>query len=282
MNLREQKSPKHSLAARVYAPTLLIVRAEGVLLDIDGVLAVSWQPLPGAVEAMRALRDIDIKIRFLTNTTSRSRSEIGRSLRNAGISADDEEILTAAIATANYLERERPGARCLVLNEGPLDDLGGLQIAPLGEPADVVVVGSAGPSFRWETINLAARALVNGAELLAMHGTASWQTKEGLCVDGGSYVAALERATGRTAIVVGKPAPTMFHEALASMELDSSATVMVGDDLANDVLAAKQVGITGVLVRTGKFREETLGASRQRPDAVLDSIADLPSWLAVA
>jgi HAD superfamily hydrolase (TIGR01458 family) len=257
-----------------------MVRTKGVLVDIDGVLVVSWEPIPGAIEAMRMLRDLGPGVRFLTNTTSRSRAEIGRTLRDVGIDAEDSEVLTAGIATANYLARERPQASCLVLNEGPLDDLVDLRIVRPGERADVVVVGSAGPSFSWDALNAAARSLVDGAELIAMHGTSSWRTKDGLCVDGGAYVAALERATGRTATVVGKPSPTMFHEALAGLVLDASSTVMVGDDLTNDVLAAQHVGIAGVLVRTGKFRAETLDTSPRHPDAVLDSVADLPSWLA--
>jgi len=222
------------------------------------------------------------EIRFLTNTTSRSREEVRTILRDAGISVSDEELFTAAVATASFLARSHPRARCLVLNEGPLDDLedGGLTLVKPGERADVVVVGSGGASFSWDNVNAAARAIVDGADLVAMHGTASWMTKNGICVDGGAYVAALERATGRRATVVGKPAPTMFREALASMQVMDTETVMVGDDLANDVVAARQAGLRGVLVRTGKFRAEILEASSEHPDAVLDSIADLPSWLA--
>jgi HAD superfamily hydrolase (TIGR01458 family) len=256
-----------------------VVRVSGVLLDIDGVLVVSWKPIPGAVEAMRRLREMGPAIRFLTNTTSRSRADVARLLRDAGISVDDDEILTAAVATAAYLARNYPNARCLLLNEGPQDDLGDVELVIPGEPADVVVVGSAGPSFSWEALNLAARTLVDGADLVAMHGTASWMTDRGLSVDGGAYSAALERATGCRPTVVGKPAPTMFREALASMRVEATDAIMVGDDLANDVLAAQKTGLHGVLVRTGKFRPETLAASREAPNTVLDSFADVPSWL---
>ena len=256
------------------------MRARGVLLDIDGVLVVSWEPLPGAVDAARALREAGLAIRYLTNTTSRTRADVGRTLRAAGFSLDDGEILTAAVATAEYLRRAHPAARCLVLNAGPPDDLGRLRLVGPGEPAEVLIIGSGGPPFSWEALNTAARALVDGAELVAMHGSLTWNTKDGLCLDGGAYAVALERATGRHATVVGKPSPTMFHEALAGLGLDASEAVMVGDDLANDVLAAQRVGMRGVLVRTGKFRAETLDASTERPDVVLGSIADVPSWLA--
>lgn len=193
-----------------------------------------------------------------------------------------DELLTAGVATAAYLAEHHPGARCLVLNNDSLEDLADVTIVEPAAPTDVVVVGSAGPSFGWDAINLAARAVFDGAALVAMHGTATWRTTDGICVDGGAYVAALERATGRTATVIGKPARAMFREALASVGVAAADAVMVGDDLENDVLAAQAIGKRGVLVRTGKFRASALEASPRAPDAVLDSVADLPTWLGVA
>lgn len=257
------------------------VATRAVFLDIDGVLVVSWEPLPGAVEAVRALREHGLVLQFLTNTTSRTAFDVLSALRRAGFEVDASELTTAAIATAGYLAAHYPGARCLVLNDGPLDDLGDVRFAEDGEPVDVVVIGSAGPSFEWHAINRAARAVLDGAELIGMHGTATWRTAEGICVDGGAYVAALERATGVRATVIGKPASAMFVEALARAGVDATHAIMVGDDLAADVLAAQALGIRGVLVRTGKFRSETLRAARTAPDAVLGSVADLPSWLGI-
>jgi HAD superfamily hydrolase (TIGR01458 family) len=250
-----------------------------LLLDIDGVLVVSWKPVPGAVEAMRAIRDASIPVRFLTNTTSRIRASIGTALRDLGIDVDDDELLTAAVATAAHLRARHPGARCFVLNDGPLDDLDGVTLVGPDQYPDVVVIGSAGPSFSWDAVNLAARAVMHGAALVAMHGSATWRADAGVCVDGGAYVAALERATGRSATMIGKPAPAMFEAALASLGAAPGERVMVGDDLDNDVLAAQALGIRGVLVRTGKYRDEVLETANERPDAVIDSIADLPAWL---
>ena len=115
-----------------------------------------------------------------------------------------------------------------------------------------------------------------------MHGSATWRTDAGVCVDGGAYVAALERATGRAATMIGKPAPAMFEAALANIGAVPTESVMVGDDLDSDVLAAQALGVRGVLVRTGKYRDEVLETARQQPDAVIDSIADLPAWLGFA
>jgi HAD superfamily hydrolase (TIGR01458 family) len=254
------------------------VNVDGVLLDIDGVLVVSWEAVPGAPEALERVRS-SLPVRLLTNTTSKTAAEIGSALRGAGFTVDDRELLTAGVATGLYLSKHHPHQRCAVLNEGPPDDLGDVALVGLDEHPDVVMIGSAGPSFDWPTVNAAARAVAAGAALVAMHGTGAWQTTAGLCVDGGAYVAALERATGASATVVGKPAATMFETALGELALAPPRAVMVGDDLDNDVLAARRLGVNGVLVRTGKFRQAIVDQSSALPDAIIDSITDLPDLL---
>jgi HAD superfamily hydrolase (TIGR01458 family) len=259
---------------------MAVMAPQAVLLDVDGVLVVSWKAIPGAVDAVEALRAARVPVLFVTNTTSRTRADVARSLRDAGFTLDDSELFTAGVATAVYLAEHRPGAHCLVYNEGPLDDLAGITLVDEDDaPPDVVVVGSAGPSFTWDMVNRAARAVIGGAELVAMHGTATWRTADGICVDGGAYVAALERATGQVALTVGKPAAPMFEAALHAVGVDARDAVMVGDDLHSDVLAAQALGIRGVLVRTGKYRDETLRDAPEPPDAVIDSMASLPAQL---
>jgi HAD superfamily hydrolase (TIGR01458 family) len=254
----------------------------GVLLDVDGVVVTSWEPIPGAVEAVARLRALR-PVRFVTNTTSRSASMIAALLRGVGVEVGDGELVTAGVATAELLRREHPGARCLVLNDGPGDDLAGVTVLgaddPAAERAEVVVVGSGGPGFTWEAVNTAARALQAGAALVAMHGSMTWTTRDGTCVDGGAYVRLLEAATGVRATVVGKPAPALFLSACRSLGLDPSEVAMVGDDARSDVLAAQALGMVGVLVRTGKFRPAVLDGLDPGPDLVLDSVADLPGLL---
>jgi HAD superfamily hydrolase (TIGR01458 family) len=253
-----------------------------VLLDIDGVLVVSWEPVAGAVDALERIRSAGLPVRFLTNTTSRSRAAIADRLRELAFAVDDDELLTAGVATAEYVMAHHPGARCWSLNDGPPDDFAGLTLVGPADAPDVVMVGSAGPSFGWETINLAARTVLDGAALIAMHGSTAWRTDEGICVDGGAYVAALERATGRTATVIGKPGAAMFEAAFDQLHVAAADCVMVGDDVMTDVLAAQSLGAEGVLVRTGKFHAGELDGLREQPDAVVDSIADLPDHLGLA
>ena len=127
-----------------------------VLLDVDGVLVVSWKPVLGAVEALHTLRRAGVRLRFLTNTTSRTRAQVASALWEAGFALEEAELFTAGVATAAYLAEHHAGARCLVENEGPLDDLTGVTLAGAGEQPDVVVIGSAGPRFSWEMMNRTA------------------------------------------------------------------------------------------------------------------------------
>ena len=253
----------------------------GLLLDIDGVLVVSWQPLPGAVSAFERLRLAGVRMRLLTNTTSRPRSEIARSLREAGFDVVDDEIITATSATAQYLARHHPGARCLLLNSGGVGtDLDGVEVVRPDTPAsdvDVVILGGAGPEFTYPALNHALDCLLAGAALVAMHRNLVWRTREGMQLDTGAYMIGLERAARVEAAIMGKPAPAMFEAALTELGLDAGDATMVGDDIDTDVRAAQALGLTGVLVRTGKFRATQLDEGT-RPDTVIDSFADLPDW----
>jgi HAD superfamily hydrolase (TIGR01458 family) len=249
---------------------------DGLVVDIDGVLTVSWHALPGAPEALRELRGKGVLVTFATNTTSRTRDDIAAALRAAGFDVGPDEILTAPAATLAHLRSHHPGARVLVLNEGDLSaDLGDLDLVD-GPPADVVVVGGAGPAFSYDALNTVFAAIVGGAVLVAMHRNMTWRTDAGLQLDSGGFVGALEQAAGVEATVVGKPSPTFFEASLTTLGLPAERVAMVGDDVHNDVLAGQACGLRGVLVRTGKFRARDLESLAAEPDVVVDSFADVP------
>jgi HAD superfamily hydrolase (TIGR01458 family) len=255
---------------------------EGLLLDLDGVLVVSWKPIDGAIDTIALLRERRIPFRIMTNTTSHSRADLSAELRGAGFDVSPQEILTAPAATAGYLRAHHSGARVYLLGEtGVAQDLDGVDLVD-GEPADVVVIGGADEAFTFHTMNIAFRMLRNGAAMVAMHRNFSWLTDEGLCLDAGAYVVGLEAATGLTAAITGKPSPDFFGSGLAALGLPADRVAMVGDDLHSDVLAAQTIGMTGVLTRTGKFRQGDLDGSQDRPDHVVDSIADVPAALGLA
>jgi HAD superfamily hydrolase (TIGR01458 family) len=249
-----------------------------VLFDIDGVLTVSWQPLPGAAAAVDRIRDLGWKVAFVTNTTSTPRRGIAERLEGAGFSVEPDEIFTAPLATATYLRAHHPGARCLLVNSGAIeDDLEGITTAT--DEVEVVVTGGAGPDIGYDVLNQAYRALVEGAPLVAMHRNFNWETADGLQLDMGVFIAGLEQATGTEATVVGKPSRAYFEAVLAHLEVEADQAVMVGDDIEADIGGAQAIGLRGVLVRTGKFRPDSLRASSVNPDEVIDSVSDLPGLL---
>jgi len=251
---------------------------KAVLLDIDGVLTVSWRALPGAVDAMARLRRTGVGIRLVTNTTSRTRAWMATRLSAQGFPVHPEDILTAPGLTAHYLQETHPGARCMVVNSGDLtNDLPGLTVVS-GErdDVDVVVLGGAGPEFCYDTMSRIFHHLLRGAALVAMNRNYYWATDEGLRLDTGTFLAGLEQASGIVATMTGKPAPTFFTSALAHLDADAATTLMVGDDVASDVVGAQEAGIRGVLVKTGKYLPRDQERATLPPDHVLESFADLP------
>jgi HAD superfamily hydrolase (TIGR01458 family) len=251
---------------------------EGLLLDIDGVLAVSWEPIPGAMETLAWLRREHVPFRLITNTTTHTRRRLAETLAAGGVHVAPDEVVTAIVATAEYLRGHRPGAKAFVLSDGdPGEDLEGVPVVDAPEDADVVVLGGAGDGFSYDALNRVFRRLMDGAPLIGMHRNLYWRTSNGWELDAGAYINGLEAASGVSATICGKPAGAFFTAALDLLGVPAERAAMVGDDITNDVVGAQAAGIRGVLVRTGKFRPEDL--STGSPDVVLDSIARLPSWL---
>lgn len=253
---------------------------QGLLVDIDGVLVVSWHEIPGAVEALSRCRAAGLALRFLTNTTSVSRAEIAARLTAVAMPVEDHEIVSAPAATAAWLRTSHPGARCYLINSGDLgDDFLGVDLVGHDESADFVVLGGAGPEFSYTQMNHALALLMSGARLVGMHRNLYWRTAEGFALDTGAYLLALEQAANVEATVLGKPSADFFRTALTELGLRCDDVAMIGDDIENDVLGAQAVGAHGVLVRTGKYRPEVLSAVQGTAEFVVDSIADLPELL---
>jgi HAD superfamily hydrolase (TIGR01458 family) len=256
-----------------------MVNARAVLIDIDGVLTVSWEPLPGAVQALRALRDADLPFALVTNTTSRTRAGIAATLADAGFPVSSSDVLTAPAAAAAYLREHHPDARCLLLNSGDVtEDLDGVRLVT--DRPDVVLTGGAGPEFDYQALNGVFAHLQRGAQLLAMHTNLFWRTSSGLELDTGAFLLGLQQAASTEATVLGKPSGRFFATALGHLGVATEHAVMVGDDVESDVIGAQRHGLTGVLVRTGKFApDHEHGIDGQRPHHIIDSIADLPALL---
>lgn len=254
----------------------------GYVFDIDGVFHVSMQPVPGASDLLRQLDARAIPFRMLTNATTSTRLTLWRQLASIGVELPLEYIFTAPIATANYVARWFPGAPCYLLAKGNVvDDFldEGIDIVgPDGEPdAAVVVIGGAEEQLTYDRLNHTYRLLLGGARLVGMHRNISWRTANGMQLDSGPFIYALEKAAAVRATIIGKPSPAIFRQTITDLEIPASQLAMVGDDARNDLLPAKRLGMMTILVRTGKPVGPTEEAMA---DIVLDSVADLSTLIA--
>ncbi len=248
-----------------------------LLVDLEGTVYEDGRIVPGALEALADAAARGIPYAFVTNTTGRPRAAVARELSQMGLDAPPERIFTAPIAASAYLE-SRGYTRChLLVRPAVRADFPGVEADE--DAPQAVVLGDMGEDTTFARLNRAFRNVLAGAELVTLARNRYWCAKDGLVLDVGAFAAALEYATGRSAHLVGKPSPEFFSAALSSLGAAPERTVVVGDDLESDVAGAQAAGMRGVLVRTGKFRASDLDGSSIRPDAVLDSLADLPRLL---
>lgn len=250
----------------------------GILSDIDGVLHISMQPIPGAAQTLTWLEQHGYATYFVSNTTVMARATLAQKLQQIGLPVPEDHLITAPVAAASYIRQHHPGQRCWLLTKGDTArDFEGIDL--VDTRADVIVLGGAEELLTYEAMNAAFRMLMDGATLLALHKNMYWKTKDGLQLDSGPYVRALEIATGKDALVLGKPAAAFFEQALDAIGCSASESIMVGDDIENDVGGAQKAGLRGILVCTGKHKADSPLLNHIHPDAILPSLADLPSWL---
>ena len=255
----------------------------GILFDLDGVFYVGDRAVPGAADTVAWAVSGSIPHLFLTNTTSRPRQAIADKLRSLGIDVDADSILTPAVAAAEWLHRHGEGPLALFVPEATAVEFAALAQLPADAPsgAGAVVVGDLGPAWDFGRLNHAFRLLMQDPSpaLVALGMTRYWRAPDGLRLDTGPFVRALEYATGVEAVVTGKPAAALFDSAARRLGLPATDLLMIGDDIRGDIEGAQRAGLGAALVRTGKFtpRDLELGIT---PDAVLPSVSELPDWWA--
>jgi len=247
----------------------------GVLLDLGGVVYVGGRPIPGSLEAVRRLHAAEMPLRFLTNTTRRSTRRLAADLTRIGIELGPGDLLTPAQLAVAHLTERRLTPRLLVHAdlEEEFADL------PPGD-AEAVVVGDAADRFTYASLNAAYRRLEAGAMFIALAGNRNFTDADGeLSIDTGAFVKALEYASGREALMLGKPAAGFFLRAVEALACRPDETVMVGDDAEADVGGALAAGLQGVLVRTGKYRAGAESALDPPPTHVADDLAAAVDWI---
>ncbi len=256
------------------------MKIKGMLIDLDGVIYTGDVPVPGAAAALAYLRDQDIPFRFISNTTRKCRATIAKRLQAMGLSVDEADIFTPAVAASAWLLKQGY-SQCNVLFTGDMDrDLLAAGIAVSSDNPSAVVVGDAGERFTYQAMTRAFRDVLQGAALVALEVDRYWMGTGGLMLSAGPYVKALEYAASTEAILIGKPSRSFFSMALESIGIGAAEAAMAGDDVITDTGGAMQAGMKGILVRTGKFRYSTLHNAPVPPDFIIGSIAELPELLA--
>lgn len=222
---------------------------KGVLLDLSGTIHVGKTAIPGAIAAVRRLESAGIPVRFVTNTSRKTRDMLHETLAEIGFDIPRAHMFTAPLAVRRYLEQHglRP---YLLVHPNLVSEFDGLDC----EDPDAVVVGDAEDDFSFKKMNEAFRLLKGGAQLLATGRTRYFEGDHGLELDAGPYVAALEYAAETSAVVLGKPAAGFFLEAAEEIGVEPAECVMIGDDAESDVAGALEAGLQGLLVQTGKYR----------------------------
>ncbi len=256
-------------------------QARGFLIDLDGTVTEAHSLVPGVLEALAFLRARNVPYRLVTNTTSKPRSAILTKMRGLGLDIPPEAIVTAPVIGCAYL-LQRGLTRCFpLLRDSLREDFGSIEFVE--RSPQVVLVGDLGDELSYRALNRGFRFLLDKqVAFVTLARNRYFRGSDGLCLDVGATVAALEYGVKRTAVLIGKPAREFFLFACESMGVAPEETIVIGDDLEADVGGALAAGCGGVLVRTGKFRPEQLEDSDIRPDRVLDSLACLPELLGSA
>ena len=245
------------------------------LTDMDGVLVHEETPIPGATEFIDALKSSGMSFLVLTNNSIFTPRDLRARLLGSGIDVPEAAIWTSALATAQFLDDQRPGGTAYVVGEAGLTTaLHDIGYVMTDRDPDYVVLGET-RTYSFEAITRAIRLIDGGARFIATNPDVSGPSHQGKLPATGSVAALISTATGRQPYFIGKPNPLMMRSALNQLEAHSETTVMVGDRMDTDIVSGLEAGLRTVLVSTGSTRPEQVGLFPYRPTRVVDSIADL-------
>ncbi|PMK67066.1 hypothetical protein BCT93_22760 [Vibrio lentus] len=251
-----------------------MTQVKGVIFDIDGTLILNNQPLPGATDAVNGLRNMGVQLRFVTNTTGRTPGQLGKALRALGFEVQDSEIFTSVGACIHFLKQNYADKAGYVAI--PKEIKGQFaEIAHTTENPAFVVMGDLDEGFDYDVLNRVFNYMRNGAQLITFHRNRFFFRDGKTWLDSGAFTLALEQSCDQKAIVTGKPAPQIFHSALQSMGLPKQNVIVIGDDVSSDILGAKQAGLKGYLVPTGKFKPPQIRDNNLSDDELLANVGDV-------
>jgi NagD protein len=245
------------------------------LMDMDGVLVHEEQAIPGAAEFLAGLRERGIPFLVLTNNSIYTRRDLAARLRISGLEVPEEAIWTSALATARFLEDQRPGGSAFVIGEAGLTTaLHEAGYVLTERDPDYVILGET-RTYSFERLTRAIRLIDAGARFIATNPDPTGPSPDGSLPATGSVAALISRATGVQPYFVGKPNPLMMRSALNAIDAHSEDTAMVGDRMDTDIISGLEAGLETILVLTGVMTRPDAERYPYRPSRTVDSIADL-------
>jgi NagD protein len=245
------------------------------LMDMDGVLVHEETAIPGADRFLARLQELGMPFLVLTNNSIYTRRDLSARLQASGLTVPEASIWTSALATADFLETQRPGGSAFVIGEAGLTTaLHAAGYTLTERDPDYVVLGET-RTYSFERITQAIRLIAAGARFIATNPDPTGPTPDGPLPATGSVAALISRATGVAPYFVGKPNPLMMRSALNAIDAHSETTAMVGDRMDTDIVAGLEAGMHTVLVLTGSTRRDQADRFPYRPSRIVDSIADL-------
>jgi NagD protein len=248
---------------------------ENYLCDMDGVLVREERLVPGADSFIEALQAAGKRFLILTNNSIYTPRDLVARLRITGLEVPEESIWTAALATARFLQEQRPGGSAYVIGEAGLTTaLHEVGYVLAERDPDYVVLGET-RSYSFERITRAIRLIEGGARFIAANPDPTGPSPDGPLPATGSVAALISKATGVEPYFVGKPNPLMMREALRAIDAHSESTVMIGDRMDTDVIAGMEAGMRTILVLSGISTRDLAERFPYRPSRIIDSVADL-------
>jgi NagD protein len=244
-------------------------------MDMDGVLVHEEHAIPGAQEFIARLRERELPFLVLTNNSRFTRRDLAARLRRSGLDVPEEAIWTSALATAHFLESQRPGGTAFVVGEAGLTTaLHEANYTMSDEDPDYVVLGET-RTYSFEAITKAIRLVERGARFIATNPDTTGPSPDGSIPATGSVAAMISRASGVEPYFVGKPNPLMMRSALNALDAHSETTAMIGDRMDTDVVAGLEAGLETILVLTGVTARGDAERFPYRPSRIVDSVAAL-------
>ncbi len=256
-----------------------IPNIKALLIDLEGVLYSENKLIPGSIEVIKELKKNNLKLRFLTNTTTAPRKIIFDKLQNLGFDIEEREIFTPIIATKNYLRDSRVKRITLVTNTEIIEEFSDYEITQKNPEA--VIMGDIYKNFKWEILDRIFKLVYKqNAALIALHQNRYCMRDDEVSLDLGPFVKAIEYSSGKKSILMGKPEKNFFDLAVKDLGINNDNILMIGDDISSDIEGSINANLIAAQVKTGKFQEKDLKFSTQ-PHYLIDSIAELPKLLGI-